>query len=140
MEEVKRIEELEEKNSEVVSMEEVERIEGGENMEGSEKMDIGSIWEEVQVEEIDKLFEAKRFRAKNWDTAKIKEALEALEPGKVYKISVQKFVEAFGKDGVKQLTLQGQKKKIRQVLRRMMDYFELRVSFDGNIIHIMRLK
>ena len=130
MEEVKRIEELE-----------VGEI-GGENMEGGVEMknEVAGIWEEVEVEEIDKLFEQRRFRAKNWDTAKIKEALEALEPGKVYKISVQKFVEAFGKDGVKKLTLQGQKKKIRQVLRRMGDYFELKVSFDGNIIHIMRVK
>lgn len=115
MEEVKRIEELEVKN------------------------EVAGIWEEVEVE-IDKLFEQRRFRSKNWNAQKIREALEALEPGKVYKISVQKFVETFGLDGVKKLTLQGQKKKIRQVLRRMGDYFELKVSFDGNIIHIMRVK
>ena len=130
MEEVKRIEELE-----------VGEI-GGENMEGGVEMknEVAGIWEEVEVEEIDKLFEQRRFRAKNWDTMKLRQALEALEPGKVYKISVKKFVETFGKDGVKKLTLQGQKKKIRQVLRRMGDYFELKVSFDGNIIHIMRVK
>ena len=104
------------------------------------KKEVAGIWEEVKAEDIDKLFENRRFRAKNWDTMKLREALEALEPGKVYKISVKKFVETFGKDGVKELTLQGQKKKIRQVLRRMGDYFELKVSFDGNIIHIMRQK
>ena len=107
---------------------------------GEVEMKKETIWEEVDAKEIDKLFEQRRFRAKNWDTMKLREALEVLEPGKVYKISVQKFVETFGKDGIKQLTIQGQKKKIRQVLRRMGDYFELKVSFDGNIIHIMRVK
>ncbi len=131
---VKEVEGVEKK------VEERKEMGGGkmEEKKGGEKVVNG--WKEVEVKELDRIFERRAFRAKNWNTAKLKEDLEKLEPGKVYEMTVQEFVKEYGKDGIKSLTLQGQKKKVRQVLRRMMDYFELKVSIEGTIIRIVKLK
>jgi len=98
----------------------------------------GEDWKKIEGKEVEKIFENQRFRAKNWNTQQIKQTIEAMEPGFVYDISAQSFIEKYGKEPVKKLTLRGQKKKIRQVLRRMMDYYSIKVSLEGNIIHVLK--
>ena len=96
-------------------------------------------WEEAGEEEIEKLV-TKRTRQRAWKTDLVVQTIEEMKPGKVYSISIKKFVELYGLEPVKQLTEKGQKKKIRALLRRLQEKYELEFGFDGGMLEVMRIR